>query len=82
MATQPATHHRTGGSQRRWADSGARRLKVASLPGIEERLPQAARVWGMPVELPGGGRWLVVWREVATAIEIGYIGLAPGRVAG
>lgn len=51
-------------------------------PVIEERLPQAAQVWGLPVEAPGGGRWLVVWREVATAIEIGYIGPAPGQLAG
>ena len=59
------------------ADPRSRRHQV-----IEERLPQAAQVWGLPVEAPGGSRWLVVWREAATSIEIGYIGPAPGRVAG
>ena len=45
---------------------------------IGERLSQAAQVWGLPVDAPGGGRWLVVWREMAHVIEIGYIGPAPG----
>jgi hypothetical protein len=49
---------------------------------IEERLPQAAQVWGLPVDAPGGGRWLVVWREAANVIEIGYLGPAPGQVTG
>jgi hypothetical protein len=59
------------------ADPRARRYLV-----IEERLPQPAQVWGLPVEVPGGGRWLVVWREVANVIEIGYIGPVPGQAAG
>jgi hypothetical protein len=56
------------------ADPVARRYQV-----IEERLPQAAQVWGLPVDAPGGGHWLVVWREAANVIEIGYIGPAPVR---
>jgi hypothetical protein len=55
------------------ADPRSRRHQI-----IEERLPQAPQVWGLPVDTPGG-RWLVVWREMATVIEIGYIGPAPGR---
>ena len=43
---------------------------------IEERLKETAQVWGLPVNAPGSSRWLVVWREVANVIEIGYIGLA------
>ena len=49
---------------------------------LEERLPQAAPVWGLPVEAPADGRWLVVWREVHNVVEIGYIGPAPVRTAG
>jgi len=48
---------------------------------IEERLPHAAQVWGLPIDAPGGSRWLVVWREMANVIEIGYVGPAPGHVA-
>jgi len=51
-------------------------------PVIEERLQQAAPVWGLPVDAPGGSRWLVVWREVVNVIEIGYIGPAPGQGTG
>jgi hypothetical protein len=51
-------------------------------PIVEERLQQAAQVWGLPVDAPGGTRWLVVWREVVNVIEIGYIGPAPGQRAG
>jgi hypothetical protein len=54
------------------ADPRSRRHQI-----LEERLPQAAQVWGLPVEVPNGGRWLVVWREVPNVIEIGYIGPAP-----
>jgi hypothetical protein len=46
-------------------------------PIIEERLQQAAQVWGLPVDAPVGSRWLVVWREAVNVIEIGYIGPAP-----
>lgn len=48
---------------------------------VEERLPQPVQVWGLPVDMPGGDHWLVVWREGASAIEIGYIGAAPGDAA-
>jgi hypothetical protein len=48
---------------------------------IEERLPQGAQVWGLLVDAPGGGCWLVVWREMNNVIEIGYVGPAPGQVA-
>jgi hypothetical protein len=56
------------------ADPRSRRYQI-----IEERLPQAPQVWGLPVEAPGD-RWLVVWREMPHAVEIGYIGPAPGHV--
>jgi hypothetical protein len=58
------------------ADPRSRRHRV-----IEEQLPQAAQVWSLPVDAPGGGHWLVVWREPDSAIEIGYIGPAPGDAA-
>lgn len=58
------------------ADPRSRRHRI-----IEERLPQAAQVWGLPVDAPGS-HWLVIWREMANVIEIGYIGPAPGRAAG
>jgi hypothetical protein len=45
---------------------------------VEKQLPQAAEVWGLLLDAPGGTRWLVVWREMASVIEIGYIGSAPG----
>ena len=56
------------------ADPRSRRHQI-----VEERLKQAAQVWGLPVDAPGSSCWLVVWREVANVIEIGYIGLAPGQ---
>jgi hypothetical protein len=58
-------------------DPGSCRYQV-----IEERLSQGAQVWGLPVDAPGGGRWLVVWREMTNVIEIGYIGPAPGQATG
>jgi hypothetical protein len=45
---------------------------------VEKQLPQAAEVWGLLLDAPGGTRWLVVWREMASVIEIGYIGSVPG----
>jgi hypothetical protein len=57
------------------ADPRSRRYQI-----IEERLPQAPQVWGLPVDTPGGSRWLVVWREMPHAVEIGYIGPAPGHM--
>jgi hypothetical protein len=67
--------------QRLAADPAAVRADPRSrhYPVIEERLPHAAQVWGLVVEAPGDSRWLVVWREAANAIEIGYIGPARGR---
>ena len=59
------------------ADPRSRRHQI-----IEARLKQAAQVWGLPVDGPGGSCWLVVWREVANVIEIGYVGLAPAQKAG
>ena len=47
---------------------------------IEQRLRQAPQVWGLPVAAPGGDQWLVVWREMPHAVEIGYIGPAPGNL--
>jgi hypothetical protein len=46
---------------------------------VENQLGQAAEVWGLLVDAPGGARCLVVWREMAPVIEIGYIGSAPGE---
>jgi hypothetical protein len=43
---------------------------------IERRLRQAPQVWGLLVDAPDGARWLVVWREIGSVIEIGYIGPA------
>ena len=43
---------------------------------IEKQLRQTPQVWGVPVDAPDGGHWLVVWREIAHVIEIGYIGTA------
>jgi hypothetical protein len=57
------------------ADPSSRRHQV-----LEERLPEAAQVWGLSVEAPGA-RWLLVWREMPGVIEIGYIGPAPGHAA-
>jgi hypothetical protein len=47
-------------------------------PIIERQLRQAAEVWGLFLGAPGGDRWLVVWREMASVTEIGYVGSAPG----
>ncbi len=70
--------------QRLAADPAAVRADPRSRrhPIVEERLQQAAQVWGLPVDAPGGTRWLVVWREVVNVIEIGCIGPAPGQRAG
>jgi hypothetical protein len=46
-------------------------------PLVERQLRHAGEVWGVLVRVPGGARWLVLWREIATVIEIGYIGLVP-----
>ena len=43
---------------------------------IEKQLRQAPQVWALPVDGPDGAYWLVVWREIAHVIEIGYIGAA------
>ena len=43
---------------------------------IEKHLRQTPQVWGVPVDAPDGGHWLVVWREMGPVIEIGYIGRA------
>ena len=45
---------------------------------VEKQLRQAAEVWGLLLDAPGGTRWLVVWREMPWVVEIGYIGSAPG----
>ena len=45
---------------------------------VEKQLRPAAEVWGLLLDAPGGARWLVVWREMASVVEIGYIGSAPG----
>jgi hypothetical protein len=73
-----------GALQRLAADPAAVRAGPASCRYqiIEERLPQGAQVWGLPVEAPGSGHWLVVWREMTNVIEIGYIGPAPGQATG
>lgn len=55
------------------ADPRAMRSRI-----LEERLRQSPQVWALPVDAPDSTRWLVVWREVAHVIEIGYIGPAPG----
>jgi hypothetical protein len=44
---------------------------------IEKRLRQAAEVWGLLLDAQDGARWLVVWRETPSVIEIGYVGSAP-----
>lgn len=45
---------------------------------VEKRLRHAAEVWGLRLDARDGAHWLVVWRETASVIEIGYIGSAPG----
>ena len=54
------------------ADARASRCLI-----IENQLRQAAHVWSLPVEAPDGAHWLLVWREIAHVIEIGYIGPLP-----
>jgi hypothetical protein len=46
-------------------------------PIIEKQLRRGPQVWGLLVDAGDGTHWLVVWREMASAIEIGYIGPAP-----
>lgn len=58
------------------ADPGSRRYQI-----IENGLRQAPEVWGMLVQAPNSPAWLVIWREMARVIEIGYIGPAPGTPA-
>lgn len=48
---------------------------------VEDQLRQPPPVWGLVIDAPGGTRWLIVWREMAPVIEIGYIGPAPGQAA-
>ena len=67
LAQDPAAVH---------ADPRARRYRI-----VEERLRQAPPVWGLVVDAPDGTGWLIVWRERAPVIEIGYIGPAPGQAA-
>jgi hypothetical protein len=54
------------------ADPRSRRYTI-----VEKRLRQAAEVWGLLLDAQDGARWLVVWRETPSVIEIGYVGLAP-----
>ena len=54
------------------ADARASRCLI-----IEKQLGQTAQVWGLPVEAPDGAHWLLVWREIAHVIEIGYMGPLP-----
>jgi hypothetical protein len=39
----------------------------------------AGRVWALPVTMPAGETWLIVWDELPDAIEVFYIGPAPGE---
>jgi hypothetical protein len=55
-----------------YADPRSSRYQI-----VEQQLRQAPHVWGLPVDAPDGTHWLVVWREVAPVIEVGYIGPAP-----
>ncbi len=48
-------------------------------PVVERQLRHAGEVWGLLLKAPGGTRWLVLWREIATVIEIGYIGSVPSN---
>jgi hypothetical protein len=59
------------------ADPLARRYQI-----VEEQMRQPAEVWGLLLDVPGDTRWLVVWRETAHVIEIGYIGPAAGKAVG
>lgn len=54
------------------ADARASRCLI-----IEKQLRQTAQVWGLPVEAPDGAHWLLVWREMAHVVEIGYMGPLP-----
>jgi hypothetical protein len=58
------------------ADQRSRRYQI-----IEDALHEAPEVWGLFVDTPGSAEWLVVWRETARVVEIGYIGPAPGARA-
>ena len=58
------------------AEAGSRRYQI-----IEDGLQQPPEVWGMAVEAPDSAQWLVIWREMARVIEIGYIGPAPDTPA-
>jgi hypothetical protein len=59
------------------ADPRSRRYQI-----IEEQIRQPPEVWGLLLDVPGGSRWLVVWREFEHVIEIGYIGPAGQNAAG
>ena len=54
------------------ADARASRCLI-----IEKQLRQAAEVWSLPVDVPDGAHWLLVWREIAHVVEIGYMGPVP-----
>lgn len=58
------------------SDPRSRRYQI-----VEEQLQQPPQVWGLPVDAPDGTRWLVVWRETAQVIEIGYLGPTRGPAA-
>ena len=49
---------------------------------VERRLRRAGEVWGLLLSAPGGAHGLVIWREIASVIEIGYIGLVPDGSVG
>lgn len=54
------------------ADAGSRRYQI-----VERRLGGGPQVWSLPVVVPDGDTWMIVWREMSNVIEIGYIGPAP-----
>jgi hypothetical protein len=59
------------------ADPRSRRYQI-----IEEQLRQPPEVWGLLLDAPDDGGWLVIWRETGNVIEIGYIGPAGANPAG